>query len=62
MTQDQALTDIRFAGYHADGKSFIRLYMEHRVSFTSARKAFDRGNELREAGWQCQCPNCATKK
>jgi hypothetical protein len=54
-----ALAQMRVAGYHEDRKSFLRLYVESRVSMCVANQAFANGQRLRAQGVPCSCPDCA---
>lgn len=58
MTRRQAINHLRVAGYHADMRSFTRLYVENRVSIKAAREAFAEGQRMRDGGMPCTCIDC----
>lgn len=50
MTRAQAIAAMRVAGYHEDRAAWTRLYVEQRVSFEKAQRAWREGAELRMTG------------
>jgi hypothetical protein len=56
--REVALTKLRVAGYHTDSASFVRLYVEERVSYAVAKEQFRIGSEMRNAGTRCDCFEC----
>ena len=58
MKRDDALAWIRIAGYHNDQKSFVRLYVENRVSRKAADEAWAKGVKAKEGGMGCACHQC----
>lgn len=58
MTRQQAINHLRVAGYHADMRSFTRLYVENRVSIKAAREAYAEGERMRDNGVLCTCSDC----
>ena len=56
------LGTLRSAGYHGDERSFVRAYVEGRVSITNANKAWRDGERMRAAGVRCTCFNCRAEK
>ncbi len=62
MTREQALTYLRVAGYHGDRASFTRLYVENRVSYVAAKKAYEQGRAALARGISCNCNDCKRKK
>ncbi len=58
MKRTDALAWIRIAGYHNDQKSFVRLYVENRVSRKSADEAWAKGVKAKESGMGCACHQC----
>lgn len=58
MTRKAALTACKVAGYHGDQKTLIHLYVENRVNYKAALKAFGEGSRAKAAGIQCTCPTC----
>ena len=58
MKRSVAIDLLRFAGYHGDVASFTRLYIENRVSYASAKKAFAAGAHARQSGMRCGCSDC----
>lgn len=58
MKRKDAINHIRIAGYHQDSASFVRLYVENRVSRQVANEAYANGVKQREAGIKCNCYEC----
>jgi hypothetical protein len=56
--REVALTKLRVAGYHADSASFVRLYVEERVSYGVAKEQFRIGAQMHTAGTPCDCFEC----
>lgn len=56
--RDLALATMRAAGYHEDRKTWTRAYVESRVSFPLAQRAFNDGQQAREQGARCRCYEC----
>jgi hypothetical protein len=59
MTRSMAIIHIRVAGYHADRATFTRLYVENRVSYEAAKRAYGEGQRMRAVGVRCMCSECA---
>jgi hypothetical protein len=62
MKRKDVLALIRVAGYHADQRSFIRLYAGNRISYQAATEAYHEGAKLKEAGMRCTCLECKEGK
>ncbi len=58
MKRNELLAHIRFAGYHDDNTTLLRLLIENRISRRVADKAFLDGRNARLAGVKCVCPDC----
>lgn len=58
MSRQQAITNLRVAGFHNDKGQFVRLYVENRVSIHVANAAFREGRQMRENGQRCGCYDC----
>lgn len=58
----QILGWIKIAGYHQDSAKFIRLYIENRINFTVANKAYQEGYRLKLGGMKCTCTSCNENK
>jgi len=58
MKREILIELLRIAGYHRDTKTFVRLYVENRISRTKATEEFNRGHELRLRGVRCTCREC----
>ena len=58
MKRADALTSLRIAGYHADQRTFVRVYVENRISKKVADEEFRRGAAMRRAGVGCTCLEC----
>jgi hypothetical protein len=53
-----ALIVLAAAGYHADTRSFVRVYVENRIGYAAAQAAWRRGMAARAAGVKCLCRDC----
>lgn len=60
MNRKNALGWIRIAGYHNDTFSFVRLYVENRVSRASADQAWRNGVAAKRNGVPCSCRDCVS--
>ena len=58
MNRATALTLLAVAGYHEDKTAFVRLYVENRISFANAQKAYASGKRARTNGVPCTCGEC----
>lgn len=58
LKRKDALVLLRIAGYHGNQKSFIRLYVENRVSRPAANAEWSRGAAMKAAGVPCTCIAC----
>lgn len=58
MKRKDALAWIRIAGYHNDVGSFVRLYVENRVSRAAADEAWAVGKRQKANGVLCSCQAC----
>lgn len=58
MKRSSALEHIKEAGYHGDLKAMLRLYIENRVSYESAKKSFSDGEMMKSNGVKCNCFRC----
>src|SRR6266404_763357 len=58
MNRKAALGACRVAGYHDDTRSFVRAYVENRISYTSAKTEWNRGAQMKKAGVVCDCFFC----
>jgi hypothetical protein len=58
MKREDALSALRFAGYHGDQRAFVRVYVENRISRKVACEEFNRGADLRRSGVRCTCFEC----
>ena len=61
MNRATALTYLRIAGYHNDQTAFTRLYVENRVSYEAAKKAYREGQAQKARGVGCTCSECNPK-
>lgn len=61
LTRKRALAVIFAAGYHEDQKTFIRTYVENRISFHAANHAFIDGKAAKRNGLKCTCYECKPK-
>lgn len=62
MTRQHALQFMRIAGYHADTKSFTRLFVENRVSKSASNEAWLAGVSAKKSGMKCTCLDCTPKE
>lgn len=60
MKRADAVALIKVAGYHGDGKTAMRIYIENRVSHKAYSEAFARGEQLKREGMPCTCRECQT--
>ena len=60
--REYILARMRAAGYHADTRTFTRLYIENRVRLPIAQAAFREGERARRAGMRCTCWECEKEK
>jgi hypothetical protein len=58
MTRNSAISYLRIAGYHDDIKSFVRLYVENKISKSVADRAYNEGKKQRVNGVPCKCYQC----
>jgi hypothetical protein len=58
MDRKSALVALRVAGYHEDMATWVRVYVENRVSRTAADAEWSRGKAMKAAGVGCSCPDC----
>jgi hypothetical protein len=54
-----AIIRLRIAGYHEDRAAFKRLYVENRVGYEAAKRAYGEGQRMKVAGVRCTCSDCA---
>ncbi|MFN3886119.1 MAG: hypothetical protein ACK4MG_04100 [Aquabacterium sp.] len=57
-TRANVLAWMRIAGYHADMRTFLRLYTENRISKRVADEAYRAGMKQKLAGVPCMCHDC----
>jgi hypothetical protein len=53
-----ALARLKYAGYHNDSESFVRVYVENRISYQNALRQWNAGHQARLAGVGCNCQEC----
>lgn len=58
MTRALAMAHLRIAGYHDDRAAWTRLYVENRVSYAAAKRAWAAGKLARDNGVRCTCTEC----
>ena len=58
MTIKEALSIIKFAGYHGDDRTATRIYCENRIGYQRFIEALNDGRRARKAGVPCNCPQC----
>jgi len=58
MKRNDIIAALRFAGFHADKKSFTRILIENRISTVCAEKAYASGVKLKSEGAKCLCQDC----
>ena len=58
MKRADALSTLRIAGYHGDQRTFVRTFVENRISRKVANEEFNRGIALKRAGVRCTCFEC----
>lgn len=50
MKRAHAITYLQIAGYDDDKEAWTRLYIENRISYAAAKKAWAQGVAMRQAG------------
>jgi hypothetical protein len=58
--RETAIQIAKIAGYHNDGKSFIRAIVENRVNRQTMNQAWALGEKMRQSGVPCSCYECKT--
>jgi hypothetical protein len=58
MNRKTALGVCMLAGYHDDTRSFVRAYVENRISYGAAKAEWNRGAQMKRAGMPCGCHSC----
>lgn len=58
MKRKDALAAIKFAAYHEDQRSGLRIYTENRLSFSAYKEAWDAGLQQKKNGMKCSCFHC----
>ncbi|MCS4315555.1 hypothetical protein M2397_005889 [Pseudomonas sp. BIGb0381] len=58
MNRKDALAHIKFAGYHEDSKTAMRIYIENRVSHAAYIDAYAAGRQIKANGMPCGCNDC----
>jgi hypothetical protein len=53
-----ALARLKYAGYHNDYSTFVRVYVENRISYPNAISQYRAGIQARTAGIRCNCQEC----
>ena len=56
--REQILVNLRVAGYHGDSFTFVRLYVENRISRPVADAAYRAGAAQKAGGMRCSCYAC----
>lgn len=57
-----ALVTCRVAGYHGDTRTFVRTYIENRISYGNAQKEWCKGERMKAEGIVCDCFTCKKEK
>ena len=55
--REAALARIKYSGYHRNS-DWLRIYVENRISYEAAQKAYHAGRQARDKGIACNCPDC----
>jgi transposase len=58
MKRKDVLELIKVAGYHNDTKTHTRLYVENRISMSSANEYWSMGVQAKKNGIKCNCNSC----
>lgn len=56
------IAHMRIAGYHADQKSWLRLFVDNRIGRAVADEAYRKGTAQKLAGVPCHCHQCSEAK
>ena len=62
MKRKDALILMRAAGFHQDRRTFTRVCIEARVSYTKATEEYQKGDQMRKDGVKCSCNDCEVKR
>lgn len=62
MTRETAMTLMRIAGYHNDGRERVRLLVESRVSRRELDRAWREGGQAKQKGVACRCFDCQKER
>lgn len=57
-----ALGACRIAGYHDDTRTFVRTYIEGRISYGKATEQWHKGQQMKKSGVICECFHCKQEK
>lgn len=58
MKRKDAIALIRYAGYHEDTGTGLRIYIENRISYEAYTEAFNEGRKLKRNGMKYNCRQC----
>lgn len=61
MKRKDALAALRIAGYHDDERTWVRVFVESRISQAVAKDAWAAGQQQRAAGLRCTCHECCKR-
>lgn len=62
MKRADAMTYLTIAGFHEDRAAFTRLYIENKISYGSAKAAYEQGRAAKARGVRCTCIDCKPKE
>lgn len=61
MKRKDAISSLVSAGYHNDSATWSRVYIENRISYAVAKKAWGDGASAKKRGARCSCFECSNR-
>jgi hypothetical protein len=58
MKRSEALTEIKWAGFHNDTEKAAVIASQKRIGVAASRKAFIDGQKMKKRGEACGCASC----
>lgn len=62
MKRKHLITALRVAGCHQDRQTWMRVYVENRISLQVANEAWRSGVKAKENGMRCDCCRCQKER
>ena len=61
MKRSEALTEIKWAGYHGDHEKAAGIAAQKGIGTSASRKAYSDGQKMKSRNEPCGCPACVKK-